>query len=88
MHEGSIAEELVEEAVARAGDRGITRITRVRVRVGTEGHVTGEALSSWFDLAKAGTIAAGALLQIEKGEGKDIFLMSLEGEAPDAAEHS
>ena len=88
MHEGSIAEELVEEVVARAGDRGITHITRVRVRVGTEGHVTGEALSSWFGLAKAGTIAAEAALEIEKGEGKDILLMSLEGEAPDAAEHS
>lgn len=88
MHEGSIAEELVEEVVARAGDRGITHISLVRVRVGTEGHVTGEALSSWFDLAKAGTIAREAVLEIEKVEGKDILLMSLEGEAPDAAEHS
>ena len=88
MHEGSIAEELVEQAVARAMDRGITRITRMRVRVGAEGHVTGEALSSWFDLAKAGTIAEEAVLEIDEGEGKDIILMSLEGEAPDAAEHS
>jgi len=88
MHEGSIAEELVEKAVARAGNRGITRITRVRVKLGTEGHITGEALSSWFDLAKAGTIAGEAVLEVEKGEGKDILLMSLEGEAPDAPEHS
>ena len=88
MHEGSIAEELVEKAVAQAMDRGITRIIRVRVRVGTEGHVTREALSSWFDLAKAGTIAGEAVLEVEKGEGKDILLMSLEGAAPDAAEHS
>jgi Zn finger protein HypA/HybF involved in hydrogenase expression len=88
MHEGSIAEELVEEAVARAKDTGITRITRVRVRLGVEGHVTGEALSSWFDLAKAGTIAGEAVLEIDQAEGKDIVLMSLEGVAPDAPEHS
>ena len=69
MHEGSIAEELVEQAVARAMDRGITRITRVRVRLGVEGHVTGEALSSWFDLEKAGTIAGEAVLEIDQGEG-------------------
>jgi len=67
---------------------GITRITRVKVRLGAEGHVTGEALSSWFDLAKAGTIAGEAVLEVEQAEGKDILLMSLEGVAPDAPEHS
>jgi len=88
MHEKLLAEELVEQAVTKARERGIGRIDRIVVSLGTDSHVTAESLSFWFDLVKPGTIAEQARLKIDmidSGEGKNcILLVSLRGEALDA----
>ncbi|MDP2952918.1 MAG: hydrogenase maturation nickel metallochaperone HypA [Chloroflexota bacterium] len=83
MHDGSIAEELVEQAVAQAKQGGIGRITRVWVSLGEDSHITGEALISWFDVVKTGTIAEQAVLEIARAEGDDIMMLSLQGEERD-----
>ena len=92
MHERLLAEELVEQAVAQARERGIGRIDRIVVSLGADSHVTAEALSFWFDLVKAGTMAEQARLKVDKidsGEGKNcILLVSLQGEALDAHKRS
>jgi len=84
MHERVIVENLVEQVIARAGDRDISQITRILVRVGKAGHLTEESLSMWFDLLKMGTIAEQAILEVDNVEGSDVLLMSIEGEVPDA----
>jgi len=83
MHERLIAEELLHQAVALAREKGLSQITCLRVGLGAASHETGEALRFWFDLVRAGTMAEKASLEIDKGEGRDILLMALQGEAPD-----
>ena len=80
MHEGSIAEELVSQAVAQATSSGISRITEIQVSLGEASDVTEEALSLWFDLAKAGTMAERAVLAFEPAEGSEIHMVTLRGE--------
>jgi Zn finger protein HypA/HybF involved in hydrogenase expression len=83
MHERLIADELLEQAGHRARENGISRIAKIRVHLGKESHITEEALSSWFNLAKAGTVAEQAVLEIDNGEGADILMVSLQGEMLD-----
>jgi hydrogenase nickel incorporation protein HypA/HybF len=80
MHESHTAEELIEEVSHHARENGIARVTKIWVSLGKESHITEEALSSWFDLLKKGTLAEQAVLEIEAGEGSSILLLSLEGE--------
>jgi hydrogenase nickel incorporation protein HypA/HybF len=80
MHESHTAEELIEEVSHHARENGIARVTKIGVSLGKESHITEEALNSWFDLLKKGTIAEQAVLGIEHGEGSSILLLSLEGE--------
>lgn len=80
MHESFIADELVQQAVAQARRNGLNRIKSIRVSLGKESHITGEALNWWFELAKENTIAEQASLEIEKGIGSALLLISLEGE--------
>lgn len=79
MHERLIAEELVQQAVARAKEGGIGQITRVRVSLSKADHALGEALRFWFNVVKSGTPAEGAVLEIEAGENDAVMLVSLEG---------
>ena len=83
MHERVIVENLVEQVIAKASDRGISQVTRILVRIGEAGHLTKDSLSMWFDVLKAGTIAEQAALEVESAEGTDVMLMSIEGEVPD-----
>lgn len=80
MHERPIAEELVEQVVARARSKGISQLTRIGVSLGKDSDITGEALNCWFDLLKAGTIAEQAVLEVETAPGGAILLLSLEGQ--------
>lgn len=88
MHERLIAEEVVERAAAQAREKGLARITRIRVRLGEESRATEEGLSFWFDLVKEGTLAEPAVLEIDKGEGDSILMTFLQGEAPDGYQGS
>lgn len=65
MHEMSIAHGLVESVTDAAAARGAFRVTRVAVRIGRVSGVVPEALAFAWDVATAGTAAAGATLEIE-----------------------
>jgi hydrogenase nickel incorporation protein HypA/HybF len=68
MHELGLAMEIVEIVTARAAG---ARVTRVIVRVGALAAVLPDQLRFCFELASAGTVAAGAELSIveEKARG-------------------
>jgi len=65
MHELGIMTEAVRLAEDAAKSAGKSRVTGVRLRVGTLSGVVPEALRFTFDAACAGTTVAGAWLVIE-----------------------
>jgi hydrogenase nickel incorporation protein HypA/HybF len=66
MHELSVATRIVELIAEQLdGGPGAVRVTRVRVRIGPLSGVVPEALVFAFDAATAGTMLAGAALDVE-----------------------
>ncbi len=65
MHELSIARSVVDLAVQAADDDRAERILRVGVRVGAFAGVDAGALDAAFSVARLGTPAAAAELEIE-----------------------
>ncbi|MFJ9608450.1 hydrogenase maturation nickel metallochaperone HypA [Kitasatospora sp. NPDC101176] len=65
MHEMSIAAAVVEQVDAAARDHGAPGVARVRLQVGELAGVVPQALDFCFELACAGTLVAGAVLQTE-----------------------
>ena len=63
MHELSIAQALIDIALAHAGGR---RVTLVEVKVGHLRQVVPDALAFAFELASAGTPVEGAALELEE----------------------
>lgn len=65
MHELSIAMGILDIVRAACLEQGLGRVETVRVRIGRATGVMPEALRFSFDVAKAGTPAAEAALEIE-----------------------
>ena len=65
MHEASIAISLVETVADLCRQQGYQEIERVRLKVGRAAGILPDALLFAFDMAKAGTVAANAELDIE-----------------------
>ncbi len=65
MHEVSIAEGILDIAEARAREAGATEIRVIGIRLGEFTTVVQEALQFAFEVAREGTLAAGARLEIE-----------------------
>ncbi|MGW3071480.1 hydrogenase maturation nickel metallochaperone HypA/HybF [Kitasatospora sp. NPDC001132] len=65
MHEMSIAEAVVEQVDTAAREHGAPGVALVRLRVGELAGVVPEALDFCFELACAGTLVAGAVLDTE-----------------------
>jgi hydrogenase nickel incorporation protein HypA/HybF len=68
VHELSIALELVDLASSEAQRLGAARVVAVHVRAGPASGIVAEALHFSFEVAAAGTMIEGALLQIEAGD--------------------
>ncbi|NTW01678.1 MAG: hydrogenase maturation nickel metallochaperone HypA [Oscillochloris sp.] len=66
MHELSVALNLVQLAEEAAGKANATQVTVLYLRIGALSAVVPESLRFSFDLAAAGTIVAGARLEIEE----------------------
>lgn len=69
MHEMSIAESLVELIEDEARRRGFSQVKRIGVKLGALGHVEPAALLFCFDAVARGTLADGALLDLETVPG-------------------
>lgn len=65
MHEVSIAQSILSIADDYALRNGASRITTIGLRVGEFSGVVPEALETAFDIAKQGTLAEYARLEIE-----------------------
>jgi hydrogenase nickel incorporation protein HypA/HybF len=78
VHELSIAVSLVEAICDELPKLGAVRIHAVRLRVGELSGVAPEALSFAFTVASEGSPIAGASLQVEQTEGRELELAALE----------
>lgn len=65
MHELSIARRVVEIAIEAARQDRAQRVTKVGLRIGVLAGVEAEALDFAFDVARGGTAAADAVLEVE-----------------------
>ena len=65
MHELSVCQALLEQVEQVAADHGAERVERIRVRIGPLSGVEADLLASAYSIAAAGTIAEGAVLDIE-----------------------
>jgi len=65
MHEASIVRNIIEIAEREAHRHGASAISRIKIRIGEFRGVVGEALEFSFEVLKAGTLAAGACLEVE-----------------------
>lgn len=65
MHEASLAIGVLETIADQCRLAGYDSISAVRLRIGKAAGILPEALRFAFDIAKAGTIAADAVMEIE-----------------------
>ncbi len=65
MHEVSLMEQTLEIALENARQQGANKINRLKMRIGEMSGVVPEALEFAFDVVTQGTIAQGAILEIE-----------------------
>ncbi len=78
MHEVSVVQGVLKILEDETKKHGVTRVTKVHVRIGELANVVPDAFSFAFETVKEGTVAEGALLNLEivpaKGrcEGCDI----------------
>ena len=65
MHEAGIARQALEYALNTSAARDGRRITRLRLALGSDGHMAPESFSFHFEALSAGTVAEGAALEFE-----------------------
>ena len=65
MHEMAVCQALIDQLEALAADHAAQGVTRVVLRIGPLSGVEPALLSHAFELARAGTVAASAALEIE-----------------------
>ena len=69
MHEMALAESVLELVEATARRNGASRVTDVRLEIGTLSSVEPEALTFCFDAVTRNSLADGATLTIERVPG-------------------
>lgn len=65
VHELSVCQALLAQVVEIATDRGASAVSRITVEVGPLSGVEPGLLASAFEIVRAGSCAAGAILSIE-----------------------
>lgn len=65
MHELSVCLSLLDQVQRIADEHGATRVERILLRIGPLSGVEAALLQNAYPLAAAGTIAEGAVLEIE-----------------------
>ncbi len=65
MHELSIALEIIHIVKAQQAEDGFDKVNVVRVRAGALSGIEPESLRFSFEVVSEGTVAAGAVLEIE-----------------------
>jgi hydrogenase nickel incorporation protein HypA/HybF len=70
MHEFSIASNIVDVVNKTAQDNGISRVTRVKLKVGQLQLIMPDSLLFSFNICTKGTVSEGAVLDIEEVTAK------------------
>ena len=65
MHEYPVTEQIVRVAVEHAIKNKAARITRISLVVGEMSGFIGDSIGMYFDIISRGTLAEGAVLEIE-----------------------
>jgi hydrogenase nickel incorporation protein HypA/HybF len=65
VHELSVCQSLLDQVEAIARDHGAAAVRRVAVQIGPLSGVDSGLLARAFEIASAGTMAAGATLEVE-----------------------
>ncbi len=81
MHELALSQGIIDVIRDQAAVQGFTRVKTVRLVIGTLSHVEPEAIAFGFDAVSRGTIAEGAVLDIERPPGQ-AFCLSCEKPVP------
>lgn len=71
MHDRKIAQDLVRTAGVAALERGASRVSAMRLRIGAHSHIDPEALRGQVEWWSHGTIVEGALVMVERA-GSDV----------------
>ena len=74
MHEVGICEDVLDAVLRRANGR---TVTRVRVRIGADQHVSQDLFDRAFPLVAAGTAAAHAAVDVVTVPGDELMLESI-----------
>lgn len=70
MHEMGLAESVVSIVEDNARAAGAARVALVRLEIGALSQVIPEAMEFCFDAVSKGTLAEGAILEIERSPGQ------------------
>jgi hydrogenase nickel incorporation protein HypA/HybF len=78
MHEMAIAMALIEQVEKAAREQKARSIAVISVAVGRLSGVDPDALRAVFELAAEETLAAGAQLEVELLEGRELYIKSMD----------
>jgi len=70
MHEAALARGIVDILQSQAKAQAFQRVRRVRIEIGLLSHVEPAALAFGFEAAASGTLADGAILDIDQPPGR------------------
>ncbi len=68
MHEMSIVSNIMDIALKTAAENNLSSISRIKIKVGNQHHLADDLMVYAFSFMKKGTIAASAVLEIERVE--------------------
>jgi len=78
MHEMAIAMALIEQAEKVAVEQKARAIAGITVVVGRLSGTDPDALKAVFELAAEESLAAGAVLQVEMVEGRQLYIKTMD----------
>ncbi|WP_431859038.1 hydrogenase maturation nickel metallochaperone HypA [Azospirillum sp.] len=81
MHELALCRSIIELCREQADRQGFRTVKAIRLSIGALSHVEPQALEFGFDAASRGTLAEGAVLEIERPPGQ-AFCMVCEATVP------
>lgn len=84
MHELGIVSDILRIVCQEAEARKADKIFRVKLKVGRLSGITQDHLQNTFDLISEGTLASGAVLEVENVQGGDFMISDIEMEAEEA----
>ena len=79
MHEWGITKSVIDEIIRQSDENGIKKIERVCLSMGEEDHITPDSFESCFNILSKETALSGTILEIKKGSGHGIVIISIEG---------